>query len=81
MTLSLASGLHLAYMWPYKKRVQNYSSMFNEMATLIIAYQVMVLVFISEDALQKQAAGQIISGGLYGTWAVNFLMIVSMIFI
>ena len=51
MTLSLASGLHLAYMWPYKKRVQNYSSMFNEMATLIIAYQVMVLVVISEDAL------------------------------
>ena len=81
MTLSLVSSVYLAHGWPYKKRVQNYLSMFNEMATLEIAYLVMVLVGISEEAQMKEAVGQMISIGLYATWTVNFLMIIAILFI
>ena len=81
MTLSLVSSVYLAHGWPYKKRVQNFLSMFNEMATLEIAYLVMVLVGISEEAQMKEAVGQIISKGLYATWTVNFFMIIAILFI
>ena len=57
MAISLLSTLYLGYTWPYKKRVQNHLSMFNETAILIIAYLIMVLVGISEEAGKKQAAG------------------------
>ena len=57
MSLSLLSTLYLGYTWPYKNRVQNHLSMFNETAILIIAYLVMVLVGISEEADKKQSAG------------------------
>ena len=56
-------------------------SMFNEFATLEIAYLVMVLVGISEEAQKKEAAGEIISKGLYATWTVNFFMIFAILFI
>ena len=48
MSLSFLSTLYLGYTWPYKERVQNNLSMFNETAILIIAYFIMVLVDISE---------------------------------
>ena len=81
MTLSLTSSVYLAYGWPHKRRVQNFLSIFNEFATLEIAYLVMVLVGIAEEPKKKEAAGEIISKGLYATWTVNFLMIVINLFI
>ena len=81
MTLSLVSSVYLAYGWPYKRQVENYLSMFNEFATLEIAYLVMVLVGISEEAQKKEAAGEIISKGLYAAWTVNFFMILAILFI
>ena len=41
----------------------------------------MVLVGISEEAQKKEAAGEIISKGLYATWTVNFFMIFAILFI
>ena len=81
MALSLLSTLYLGYTWPYKERVQNRLSMFNETAILIIAYLVMVLVGISEQVRKKQSAGEIITNCLYATWVVNFVTILTILFI
>ena len=71
----MISSFHLAYTWPYKMRIQNQLSIFNEITMLIVAYFVMVLVGISENTTKKQSAGLIIQRCLYVIWAVNFLII------
>ena len=43
-SFSLSSNFYLAYTMPYKERLTNRISLFNELDTLLISYLVMVLV-------------------------------------
>ena len=72
---SVAFIIYLCYARPMNSRFKNNLSLFNEGITCIVAYLIMVLNGLCNQAAQYQHVGTFIVRILYVCWAVNALII------
>ena len=71
MMLSLLSSLYLVHARPYKKKINNFLQVFNEIMTLVVSYLLMNVNGAVEDIQRQKETGVLMIYALYFTWFIN----------